>query len=403
MSSPDLITPDRLESLLAGDPPESVREAVVQGLVRELRAGAPEAPASLRERVLVPRAPAPRRVSQRRLGYVLVFAVFVAAIGAAVVSQSRTSSLEGRAGNQRLTSGGDVKDSSLSGVDSATLNGHTKSASESDAPVFSAAPSPLQSAGDAVRTESSGGLTFYERDSARARDVKMAMELRLPNADDLSQAAQDAMDLTTKLGGVVAASKIDTSGAKGSATLQLQVPVKRLDEALAGLSQLGTITAQNVTARDLQGSVDQTTKRIRHLRAAIASDKLRLESGTLTATQTLDVQLRLIRERQQLDQIRREKAAYLDEAATAEVTLGLHTGKGATVGATHGTFRRTLDSGLTALAKVAAVALLALIVAAPLVLLGLLMWLVARSRRRRIEAEILNRPRPATPSTPPSA
>ena len=47
----DPIAPDRLEELLGGAVPEGEREALVQGLVRELRAGAPTAPAPLRSRV----------------------------------------------------------------------------------------------------------------------------------------------------------------------------------------------------------------------------------------------------------------------------------------------------------------------------------------------------------------
>jgi hypothetical protein len=49
------------------------------------------------------------------------------------------------------------------------------------------------------------------------------------------------------------------------------------------------------------------------------------------------------------------------------------------------------------------VAILVLLFLAPLILVGVLIWLAGRSRRRRIEAEILNRPRPAAPSSPPSA
>jgi len=399
MSSPDLIAPDRLESLLAGDPPESVCEAVVQGLVRELRAGAPAAPSSIRARVLAERPPVRRRVSRRRLGLVLIAGVLLAAAGAVAVSRSDDGPVrQGSAGIEPQKGL-----SNLSGVDSSTLGGHRSSELKADAPVFSAAPSPIPSAADELQRDSAGGAPVIETTSARARDVKMAMELRLRNADELSQAAQDAMALTTKLGGVVAASKVDTTGPKGTAILQLQIPVGKLDQAVAELSQLGTITAQDVTARDLQGAVDKTVSRIRNLRAAIAADKLRLESGTLTSEQELATKLRLIRERQALDQVWRERAAYLAEAGTAELTLGLHTGKAASVGAAHGRFYDTLASGLSALSQIAAVALIALIAAAPFILIGLLVWLAGRSRRRRIEAEILNRPRPAAPSSPPSA
>jgi Domain of unknown function (DUF4349) len=396
MSQSDLIAPDRLDSLLAGDPPESVREAVVQGLVRELRASAPPAPASLRERVLVERLPVPRRVPRGRLVAVLVAAALLAGFVAlvAVYPQQEPRSA---AGGSNLLIGATNASGSAEGT--ATSGSAAQEMPSSD----SSGGSSLKSADAQTEALDQPAPFTGAFDMGRARDVKMTMELRLKNADDLSEAAQEAMRTTAKLGGVVAASKVDTSGARGTATLQLQIPVGKLDQAVAELSQLGTITKQNVTAVDLQGSVDETTKVIRHLQAAIAADKLRLESGTLTDQQRLDTQLRLIRERQRLDQIRRDRSGYLAEAATAEITLGLHTGKGATVGATHGQFRRTLDAGLTALSKVAAVAILVLLFLAPLILVGALIWLAGRSRRRRIEAEILNRPRPAAPSSPPSA
>jgi hypothetical protein len=405
MSPSDLIAPDRLDSLLAGDPPESVREAVVQGLVRELRASAPPAPASLRERVLVERVPVQRRVSRGRLVAVLVAAALLAGFVALVAAypQREPRSAAGGASNAAEAQA-DVTSKAIEGTSTSGAAAPVPLSGGSD-DTWKSADSSTGSTGSQVfgPVQESAGSSVAQPAGSRARDMKMTMELRVRNADDLSQSAQDAMDVTTKLGGVVAASKLNTSGAKGTATLQLQIPVGKLDQAVAELSQLGTITKQDVTAVDLQGSVDNTTKRIRHLRAAIAADQLRLESGTLTDAQKLDVQLRLVRERQQLDQIRRERAEYLAEAATAEITLGLHTTRGAAVGATHGAFRNTLDGGLTALSKIAAVAILVLLFLAPLILVGVLIWLAGRSRRRRIEAEILNRPRPAAPSSPPSA
>ena len=45
MPAPDPIAPERIEELLGGAVPEGEGEALVQGLVRELRADAPVAPA----------------------------------------------------------------------------------------------------------------------------------------------------------------------------------------------------------------------------------------------------------------------------------------------------------------------------------------------------------------------
>ena len=86
MPSPDLIAPDRLEELLGGALPEAEREARLQGLVRELRADAPAAPAALRDRVrALEEQPARRRpaLPRRRTALALAFVlVALAAVGA---------------------------------------------------------------------------------------------------------------------------------------------------------------------------------------------------------------------------------------------------------------------------------------------------------------------------------
>src|SRR5262245_29937763 len=88
MPSPDLIAPDRMEELLGGALPEAELEARLQGLVRELRADAPVAPARLRARVqALGEQPARRRtpLPRRRTALALAFVLLVfAAIGAGV-------------------------------------------------------------------------------------------------------------------------------------------------------------------------------------------------------------------------------------------------------------------------------------------------------------------------------
>ena len=87
MRSPE-IEPARLERLLAGFAPETAQEAILQGLVRELRGGMAEAPLALRERVRMICDPvSPRRVfvTRRRLVAVALTAVLVAVVGAVAI------------------------------------------------------------------------------------------------------------------------------------------------------------------------------------------------------------------------------------------------------------------------------------------------------------------------------
>src|SRR5262245_60318356 len=93
MRSPD-IEPARLERLLAGFAPEAAQEAILQGLVRELRGGMVEAPLVLRERVRMIVEPAERRrvVTRRRLVAVVAVGALLAAVGAFAVMRGGESS-----------------------------------------------------------------------------------------------------------------------------------------------------------------------------------------------------------------------------------------------------------------------------------------------------------------------
>ncbi len=102
MRSPE-IEPARLERLLAGFAPETAQEAILQGLVRELRGGMAEAPLALRERVRMICDPvSPRRVfvTRRRLVAVALMAVLVAVVGAVALSGGGETRLR-RAGSPR--------------------------------------------------------------------------------------------------------------------------------------------------------------------------------------------------------------------------------------------------------------------------------------------------------------
>ena len=238
--------------------------------------------------------------------------------------------------------------------------------------------------------------------AGRAVDVDMLLELRVAGADELSAATNEAMRTAKKLGGYVRSSNVDTQGNEGRTALELSIPVGRLEDAVVQLSALGTITKQQVATQDLQGGVDRRSKRIATLGRAIAADKLRLASGTLTAYEELQVELRLMRERAELTRVRRERSAILREASMAEVTLALHT-REAAAGAKdddEGKLVGALRDGVDYLVAGGAVAIVILIVASPLIVLGIVALLLLRTRRRRIDDRLLAEPRPAGPPHP---
>ena len=383
MTGADLIPEARVDDLVAGALPEREAEARLQGLVRALRAEAPPAPQRLRDRVVAARAdarrPARPHVAWRRAAVVAAPVVLALAAGALLLRPDVTipSSQRGAATVSQ---------------EAATDSGGGEAATGRFAPAGE--PAEKQAFGQ-PRSEASGSTTLLSPlpDTARARDVDFALELRLQHADDVSAASTDAMRIARELGGFVASSHVETGQGEGTAALTLRVPVGRLEDAVVRLSALGTVTAQDVTIQDLQGGVDRRAARIERLERAIRADELRLASGTLDAEERLEVQLRLERERALLRDVRRQRAALLRRASTAEIDLRLHTRATAAApeaGGVSGAARDAFDllgRAGTGLVYVA-------ILAAPFLIALALVWVALRRRARRSEERLLTEPRP---------
>jgi hypothetical protein len=395
MRTPDQIAPDRVEELLGGAVPEGEREALVQGLVRELRAGAPIAPAPLRVRVReLAEQPVRRRrgLSRRRTALALTFVlVAVAGVSSAVVLSGSGEP----AGDDAVALRTDVDVGAAEAADQAP-------------------PSTVPSTGEpSIRAKRNtlsgqGSVFLYDADAdaaevplpprGRATDVSLWMEVRVPDADELSDAAAEAMSITRELGGWIAASDIDTEGNEGRAELALRVPVGRVEDAVVRLGDLGTVTGERVATVDLQTGIDRRVDRIEQIERAIRLLELRLESGTLTPDEELRVRLRIERHRNAIEDLQRVNLADRREAATSELALVLHTREApAKEDEDESGAAGAASNALDFLAAAGTIALFLVIVLSPIVLLLVLLWLAFRARSRRVEAKLLDRPDPASP------
>jgi hypothetical protein len=380
----DQIAPERLEELLGGAVPEGEREALVQGLVRELRAEAPVAPAPLRARVRELAEQPPRRqvvLPRRRTALALAFALLaVALLGAGV-----------------FLGGGDER--TAAPPDSVEEGGVDVGAAEP--PPTVAEPTSGAERPKTTRAALDSGDEAFKAPLAprgRATDVNLWLEVRLSGADELSAAAAEAMDITRGLGGWVAASDVDTEGNEGRAELALRVPVGRVEDAVVQLGDLGTVTGERVATVDLQAGIDRRAARIEQLERAIRELQLRLQSGTLTAEEELRARLQIERHENAIEDLEAASIAARREAATAELSLVLHTREAAVAqdddeGGAAGAARNALDF----LSAAGTIAVFLLIVLSPVVLLLVLLWLAFRARSRRIESRLLDRPDPASP------
>lgn len=359
MRSPDLTDVERMERLLGGMPPETEREARLEGLIRELRGAAPTAPPLARERVRALREPEPRRRFAWRPA--LVALPLAAALVAGGVLLSRGSSTDDReaVGGQTVA------------FDAVPESGAADSAARA------AAPQSLEQFG-----------------AARAQEWDVELALRVPHNDRLSDASADAIRTTRELGGFVVSSSVSTNGRAGDARLVVRVPSRRIQDAIAKLSELGTITGQRVSIQDRQDELERLARRIDSMRVEIAQLNLRLRTESLPQPERLRLELRRQRLTAQVNALTSQRSGIRREVDLAEIVLTIATGDAAAP-APEGRFEGAARLGWDVLSKGGAVALFLLIVLSPLAVLVAFGLVARRSYRRRAEERILDQPRPA--------
>ena len=363
MRSPDAADVERIEGLLRGMPPETEREAHLEGMIRELRSVSPRASHELRERVRTLREPERRRSLGWRPVLVLI-PVALALVGAIVLG------------------GGDNRsDDQATGGSTTALEG------------FQRTPAAEAKAEDAL----AGPLAPTLSDTARAQEWDVSLELAVRDNRSLSDASAEAIRATRALGGFVVSSNVATQGSGGRADLVLRIPQRRVQDAIAQFSELGTITGQQVTVQDRQADLDRLAKRIDTLRIQLAEVRAELAQGDLTEVDRLRLELRRQRLQGELNQQTRQRTGIANEVALSEFSLTLQT-KRAAAAAGDSRIDGAVGDAVEVLSVAAAVGLFLLIVLAPLAVLAALIFLGRRSLRRREEERLLDRPRP-TPTS----
>jgi Domain of unknown function (DUF4349) len=362
MRSPDPTDVERIEGLLRGMPPETERDARLEGMIRELRTGTPVAPRALRAHVRGLRDPERRRTFGWKPVLVVV-PVALALLGAVF--------LDGR-----VEGGGDEEGQAVGEVRDASTTTALESATQDAQGGRAVAPT-------------------FAPDSTRAQEWDVSLELALRDNARLSEASADAIRTTRELGGFVVSSNVSTQGRNGSARLLVRVPQRRVQEAIALFSDLGTITGQQVSVQDRQGELDRLARRIDTLRVQIAELNAKLAQPGLSEAERLRLELQRQRLRGQLNQRTRQRTNVAGEVAMAEFNLTLRTQRAAAV-ADDGRFDDAIGDALGVLAVAAAVAIFLLIVLAPIAVVVVLVFLARRSLRRRSEERLLDHPQPSS-------
>lgn len=224
----------------------------------------------------------------------------------------------------------------------------------------------------------------------RAQSFAATLTVRVEE-DGVADAAARALATADDLGGFVVASQV-TTGRAGYASITLKVPFERAQDAVLRLSRLGTIVAQDVRIDDLQGSLDTLDAQIRRARAQLATVLARLAGDDLDTIERARLEARRDALRAELQATRASRAATADRASLATVQLELTTPEASGVVPVPSRIDRTLDRAVEVLAWEGALLAALVIVAAPLLLVGGLLWLAVRLARRRSDERLLAAP-----------
>ena len=368
MRSPDATDVERIEGLLRGMPPETERDAHLEGMIRELRTVSPRASHEVRERVRTLREPERRRSLGWRPALVLV-PVALAFVGAIFLGGG----------------GGDSGSQEAGGGAAAT--------ELKQQPWSAATPEDAAGSREAILGAPAPTLS----DTARAQEWDVSLALAVRDNRSLSDASAEAIRTTRSLGGFVVSSNVTTQGSGGRADLVLRIPQRRVQDAIAQFSELGTITGQQVTVQDRQADLDRLAKRIDTLRIQLAEVRAELARSDLTEVDRLRLELRRQRLQGELNQQTRQRTGIANEVALSEFSLTLETRRAAAA-AGDSRIDGAVGDAVEVLSVAAAVGLFLLIVLAPLAVIATLLFIARRSLRRREEERLLEQPRP-TPTS----
>jgi hypothetical protein len=226
----------------------------------------------------------------------------------------------------------------------------------------------------------------------RLTHATASLEVQVADHSALSRATNKATRIVASLGGYAQSVDYQSSGHRyGSAVLALRVPVGKAQTAIAKLENLGTLLSQQLSTRDLQQQLARQTNRIGSLRRAIAVYEQALQSGTLSASQRVEIQIKLANARHAITQLRKARSGTLASGATADISLTLTTKQRAVmpVSQRKSRFDHMLGSAAGFLVVEGIVVLYALVVLSPVLVLGGLGWALVRERRRRDDRRLL--------------
>jgi Domain of unknown function (DUF4349) len=344
----------------------SANEMTVEGL---LRAHAPHAPESLRERMFALEPKARRRLSlpPRRLVLVALPAALGIAVSVAVVHGIIGSSSSTPAAQRKLVAGVTAPQDQLApwrsvGTGSAGVTHGATSLQKLNAAAVPHAFAPTTGS------------------SARLQHTDASMQLSVKNTDDLGQATTRATQIATSLGGYA---KSVNYRSQGTSVLDLRIPTQNVKIALTRLAGLGTLVSQELSVTDLEQQLKNEFAQIAQLRRRIAALQTAINDPSLADAQKVLLRIRLAESQRALSQRLHAQRGTISAGTTSTVSLVIATKQAIVpVPPPRGRLGRMVHSAIGFLALEGIILLYALIVISPLAIVAALLWFW---RRRSVD------------------
>ena len=185
-------------------------------------------------------------------------------------------------------------------------------------------------------------------------------------------------------GGFVSSSSTSTVDDARSGELTVRVPSERFDAARQGLGALGDVEGQSLRGEDVSGQLVDYDARLKSLQSQ--EDALRVLVGQAKAVgEVLQVQSSLFGVRQQIEQLKAQKANLEQSAGLATIQVSLFEPGAALVRPTDDrSLARSFEDAVDGTLAVVGGMIVVVGWLVPLAVLGLVVWGGSRVLRRRV-------------------
>ena len=272
-------------------------------------------------------------------------------------------------------------------LDSQNDNGNRRSEPVDEPLVLKSAPATGDQAAPEQALSSPSAGAPAPRLQGRQVERSASLTLAAPR-DEIEDTADRAIEVTDRYGGFVMNSSV--SGGEGpdvGATLELRLPARRLQPALADLSKLAHVRTRTQGSRDITAAFHSPRRRLADALAERRGLLRRLERA-VTPNETVAIRARLRAVNRRIDRAQAQLRALRNRVVYAPVQVRIEPGAASRAETGGWSLGDALDDALGVLRTLLGATLVALAVLIPAALLGGLGLLAYRGslRRRRERA-----------------